>query len=172
MKRKIDTIKGKRLVTGGGINTLNKNEILVETKGDTITLKERDGSGNIKQLSGSNENSSSDMEYYSINEEKSYNLGDEALVMISSFSLFKYTLKFPSEAKRKYINGGWAFYNFISEESATTHLHAIGFTKIMGVDYTYNTLIELYKDLGFDISLFDSIFTPITKEEFYDLNNI
>lgn len=58
MKKKITTIKNKRLVEGEE-NLLTKNEILVETKGDTITLKERDDSGKIKQLSGSSGSSSS-----------------------------------------------------------------------------------------------------------------
>lgn len=52
MKRKIDTIKGKRLVMGG-TNTLTKNEILVIETPDGIELKERDSDGKVKQLSGS-----------------------------------------------------------------------------------------------------------------------
>lgn len=51
MKRKIDKINNKRLVIGGGINNLSNNEILVEQKGDSISLKERVGN-EVKELSG------------------------------------------------------------------------------------------------------------------------
>lgn len=53
MKRKIDKINNKRLVMGGGINNLTSNEILVEQKGNTFSLKER-VNGEIREVSGSN----------------------------------------------------------------------------------------------------------------------
>lgn len=58
MKRKINTINGKRLVIGN-TNEVSKDEILVQqTKEGTISLKERVG-GELKELSGNNENNSS-----------------------------------------------------------------------------------------------------------------
>lgn len=53
MKRRINTIKGKRLVTGGDTNTLTKDEILVTEAPNGVILKERTSNGNITQLSGS-----------------------------------------------------------------------------------------------------------------------
>lgn len=51
MKRKINTINGKRLVIGN-TNEISKDEILVQqTKEGTISLKERVG-GQLKELSG------------------------------------------------------------------------------------------------------------------------
>ena len=52
MKRKIDTIKGKRLVMGGGTNLLTKDEILVTETPSGIELKERSADGKIKDLTG------------------------------------------------------------------------------------------------------------------------
>lgn len=58
MKRKINTINGKRLVIGN-TNEVSKDEILVQqTKEGTISLKERVG-GELKELSGNNGNNSS-----------------------------------------------------------------------------------------------------------------
>lgn len=59
MKRKINTIKGKRLVMGGGTNNLTKDEILVTETPNGIGLKERSSDGSIKELSGSSGSSSS-----------------------------------------------------------------------------------------------------------------
>lgn len=56
MKRKIDTIKGKRLVMGGGTNILTKNEILVTETSNGIELKERSSDGSIKELAGGGNN--------------------------------------------------------------------------------------------------------------------
>lgn len=52
MKRKINTIKGKRLVMGGGTNNLTKDEILVTETSNGIELKERSSDGSIKELAG------------------------------------------------------------------------------------------------------------------------
>lgn len=52
MKRKINTIKGKRLVMGGGTNNLTKDEILVTETSKGIELKERSSDGSIKELAG------------------------------------------------------------------------------------------------------------------------
>ena len=66
MKRKIDKINNKRLVQGGGVNTLSDNEILVEQKDGKISLKER-VNGEIKELSGNgNTNDSEEYKYYLI----------------------------------------------------------------------------------------------------------
>lgn len=71
-KQKIKTINGKRLVVGN-VNELTNNEILVEQKGDSISLKER-VNGEIKELSsnsgGSDTPSTPDeqvIKYYKIN---------------------------------------------------------------------------------------------------------
>lgn len=56
MKRKINTIKGKRLVMGGGTNTLTKDEILVTETPNGIGLKERSSDGSIKELAGGGNN--------------------------------------------------------------------------------------------------------------------
>lgn len=58
MKRKIDTINGKRLVIGNA-NEITKDEILVQqTKDGTVSLKERVG-GELKELTSA-ENSNQD----------------------------------------------------------------------------------------------------------------
>lgn len=71
-KQKIKTINGKRLVVGN-VNELTNNEILVEQKGDTISLKER-VNGEIKELSGNSGGSDTPstpdeqvIKYYKIN---------------------------------------------------------------------------------------------------------
>lgn len=59
MKRKINTIKGKRLVMGGGTNNLTKDEILVTETSNGIELKERSSDGSIKELAGGGSSSNS-----------------------------------------------------------------------------------------------------------------
>lgn len=65
MKQRINTIKGKRLVRGGGTNLLRNDEILVTETNNGIQLQERQG-GNIVSLS-SGENENSEYLYYKIN---------------------------------------------------------------------------------------------------------
>lgn len=176
MKRKIDTIKGKRLVMGGGTNTLTKNEILVTETPDGIELKERDSDGKVKQLSGSSGNSSSDMEYYSTSLEKVQTLGTVGDVIMGFISLVKFSFQQPSLNEMKLISGGGVFYTLISNNLDTFKLYGIGFTKINQNNDEYNSLKDFFSDLisknGGDPNIFDTVFTPITKEEFYDLNNI
>lgn len=156
MKRKIDTIKGKRLIVGGGTNNLTKDEILVETKGDTITLKERDDSGKIKQLSGSGGSSSSDMEYYKlIQTGVPYDL--VALYKIKTATSINILGNNPEDDRQ---------------------IVAIAYAPIVHEGIIYHSLKDYFQSQVPDMpdeefeNFFAGCATPITKEEFYDLNNI
>lgn len=69
MKRRINTIKGKRLVAGGDTNTLSKDEILVSETPNGVVLKERASNGNITQLSGAGGGNDESILYYKINKD-------------------------------------------------------------------------------------------------------
>lgn len=155
MKKKIGEIYNKPIVTGDK-NLVTKNEI------HESTLK---GGGTV-------DSGSCDVEYYSTNLEKLMLLGETASMLMTAFSLFKYTCKPAGDSLEKIINGGWRFYIDSSNSVNTIELSAIAFSKIAFNTVEYNTLKEVMADTEIDISLFDSVFTPITKEEFYDLNNI
>lgn len=67
MKQRVNTIKGKRLVSGGDTNTLTKDEILVTETPEGVVLKERDYKGTIKDLSsGGSNTSNNEVLYYKI----------------------------------------------------------------------------------------------------------
>lgn len=155
MKKKIGEIYNKPIVTGDK-NLVTKNEI------HESTLK---GGGTV-------DSGSSDVEYYNTDIEKLNLLGNNGILLLMSFSLFKYTYKPVGEGTEKHIFGGWKFYNDMIESNSTVWLHGIAFSKINTNGLEANTLKDMIIAGDMDISLFDSVFTPITKEEFYDLNNI
>lgn len=146
---------GKRLIK----NIINKYRLGNEYK----EIKEN--------IENKNVSSSSDMEYYSVNEELLFTLGEIVLNIIKDTPLIKYTYKPVNEGIEKCIGGGWNFHEVINS-GGTIHFYGIGFTKIIKNNITVNNLKDFYELLGLNMTLFDSIFTPITKEEFYDLNNI
>lgn len=160
MKRKIDTIKGKRLVVGGGTNNLTKDEILVETKGDTITLRERDDSGKIKQLSGSSGSSSSDGEYYKFITHNSLN------DMKQMACLFKYKNMIANE----HIIESSDIYTNYNNYKAFCFM-PINICTSEGCRYIKSLITFLKEAYGIEDMSAIGI-QPITKEEFYDLNNI
>lgn len=111
------------------------------------------------------------MEYYATDLERLQLFGENVLILLMSFSLFKYKFKPLGESIETYINGGWKFYNDMGD-NGNIWLHGIAFSKVKSHYRENNTLKDAVIHCGLDISLFDSVFTPITKEEFYDLSNI
>lgn len=63
MKKRINTIKNKILVEGGGENLLKDNEILVQNSNGKISLKERTATG-VKEIVGSGSDSDEEDCYY------------------------------------------------------------------------------------------------------------
>ena len=125
----------------------------------------------LENFSGGGDSGSSDMEYYATDMERLNLLGENGLLLVMMFSLFKYIYKPIGGSREKYICGGWKFYNDMVD-NGSVWLHGIAFSKIKYNSNEINTLKEAVVYYDLDISLFDSVFTPITKEEFYDLNNI
>lgn len=155
MKKKIGEIYNKPIVTGDK-NLVTKNEIHESTL---------NGGGTV-------DSSSSDVEYYATDMERLNLLGENGLNLLMIFSLFKYEFKPHADSIGKHIDGGWLFYNNFTSGSGSVWLHGIAFSKIKYNSDEINTLKEAVVYYNLDISLFDSVFTPITKEEFYDLNNV
>lgn len=153
MKRKIDKIKNKRLVMGGSINNLSPNEILVEQKGDTISLKERIN-GEIKEVSG-NSNESNGYVYYDLRN--------------ASF-----------EAKTMFLSYCALMVRFDGADKYTIPPLGIGGE---GLDETYvNKTLAAMTDLELEIDMGEGLikvrdvismggmsFPEITKEQFYSL---
>lgn len=160
MKRKIDTIKGKRLVMGGGTNTLTKNEILVTETPDGIELKERDSDGKVKQLSGSSGSSSSDAEYYKFINHNSLN------DMKQMACLFKYNNMIANEHT---IESSDIYTNYNNYKAFC--FMPINMCTSEGCRYIKSLVTFLKEAYGIeDVSAIG--IQPITREEFYDLNNI
>lgn len=153
MKKKIGEIYNKPIVTGDK-NLVTKNEI------HESTLK---GGGTV-------DSGSSDVEYWAINVEKVYSLGGDGMFLLTTFSLFKYMYTEYGEIA-KCIFGGWRFYDDMNTKTDVIPC-AVAFSKIKKNQMEANTLKDMFMSANLDISLFDSVFTPITKEEFYDLNNV
>lgn len=153
MKKKIGEIYNKPIVTGDK-NLVTKNEI------HESTLK---GGGTV-------DSSSSDVEYYIVDAEKVNLLGDDGMLLLTTFSLFKYVYIGYGGIKVKCIFGGWRFYEDMNQNDVLPC--AVAFSKIKKDQMEANTLKDMFMSANLDISLFDSVFTPITKEEFYDFNNI
>lgn len=160
MKRKIDTIKGKRLVMGGSTNTLTKNEILVTETPDGIELKERDSDGKVKQLSGSSGNSSSDGEYYKFITHNSLN------DMKQMACLFKYKNMIANE---HIIESSDIYTNYDNYKAFC--FMPINICTSEGCRYIKSLVTFLKEAYGIEDMSAIGI-QPITKEEFYDLNNI
>ena len=172
MKRQLERLKGKRLVTGDA-NLMTKNEICINTTSDGgVEVKEIGVDGKIKDLAGSGGSSSSDVEYYSTSLEKVQTLGAISDVIIGFIPLVKFSFQQPGFDEMKMIAGGGIFYTFMSNNLNTLKLYGIGFTKINENGNEYHSFKDFISDIGGNLYIFDSVFTPITKEEFYDLNNI
>lgn len=154
--------------TGGGnklfARIMNKYNV---PKKEYVKVKDK-----LENFSGGGDSGSSDVEYYATDIEKLNLFGEEGLLLLMAFSLFKYINKPIGGSFEKYIYGGWKFYNDVIDSNSSTWLHAIAFSKTNFNGMESNTLKDIIINADMDISLFDSVFTPITKEEFYDLNNI
>lgn len=124
----------------------------------------------LENFSGGGDSGSSDVEYWAINAEKVNLLGDYGMVMLKTFSLFKYMYEYGGNIT-KCIFGGWRLYDDMNTKDGIL-VCAGAFSKIKQNQIEANTLKDMFMSTNLDISLFDSVFTPITKEEFYDLNNI
>ena len=176
MKRQLERLKGKRLVTGDS-NLMTKNEICINTTSDGgVEVKEIGVDGKIKDLANSGGSSSSDMEYYSTSLEKVQTLGLAGDAILVSIPLVKFSFQQPGLDEVKSINGGGIFYALMSNNLDTLKLYGIGFTKMSQNNDEYNSFkdhfLRIISENGGDPNIFDTVFTPITKEEFYDLNNI
>lgn len=125
----------------------------------------------LENFSGGGDSGNSDVEYYAIDLDRLQLFGEQMIPVVKMCSLFKYTYEGYGAVKVKCILGGWQCYDDSSAKPDFV-LYAIAFSKIKKNQMEANTLKDVVINGGLDISLFDSIFTPITKEEFYDLNNI
>lgn len=164
---KLSNIFNIKTNTGGGnklfARIMNKYNV---PKKEYVKVKDK-----LENFSGGGDSGSSGVEYYATDLERLQLFGENVLILLMSFSLFKYKFKPLGESIETYIDGGWKFYNYMGY-NGNIWLHGIAFSKVKSHYKENNTLKDAVIYYGLDISLFDSVFTPITKEEFYDLNNI
>lgn len=155
MKKKINSINGKRLVIGNA-NEITKDEILVQqTKDGLVSLKERVG-GELKELSGGSTSGSggnTNYKYYLI-DTTSMNY----LVSVYS-SLIKYKSKRNGEiciASTPYVHQSQELDLLSCRVNLNDRMYEGSWTTIFDV---VTQLESLYGKL-----------TEITEEEFYNLN--
>ena len=115
---------------------------------------------------------SSDIEYYTFN---IYNvpesLADKLMLILRLIPSYKYTYKPLGDSIEYMIAGSGQFMKGLEAGSGETNIIAIAYTPIyVGGNVLIMTLKHLFMFYELDITNFDKVFTPITKEEFYDLN--
>lgn len=160
MKRQLERLKGKRLVTGDA-NLMTKNEICINATSDGgVEVKEIGVDGKIKQLSGSSGSSSSDGEYYKFITHNSLN------DMKQLACLFKYKNMIASE----HIIESSDIYTNYNNYKAFCFM-PINICTSEGCRYIKSLITFLKEAHGIEDMSAIGI-QPITKEEFYDLNNI
>ena len=94
---------------------------------------------------------------------------DMFFIVLGMIPLYKYTYKPINEPIEKYISGSAQFRDMFNDKG-TTDIIATAYMPIyMNGLYVIN-LKDLFVEAGLDITDFDKVFTPITEEEFYDLN--
>lgn len=123
-----------------------------------------------KELKKNIDNSSSggggnNIEYYTFNINNiPTSWHNSTPIIIRLFMLYKYT-----EASNKYIVGSAQAIDSLMSDVGTDII-AIAYTTVYMNEFSYPTLKDLFVESGVDITDFDKVFTPITEEEFYDLN--
>lgn len=175
MKRKIDTIKGKRLVMGGSTNTLSKDEILVTETSSGIELKERSADGKIKDLAGGgNSGGNTPLNLIYLNAEKMSpsNMITAILVKIHQKAGSNGAI---SWGEQTFIEGGYFYGAFHNERDIDLLAVAIDldFPFATGDEGMY-TMREAYHKAGIDDDAMEEMLAPlrITKEEFYNMTSI
>ena len=122
--------------------------------------------------SSSGGGSSSNIEYYTFNvNNMPESWGDKLLHILELIPLYKYTYKPIGDSKEYVIAGSAQFINCLQGGSGETYMIALAFIPTyLGANIIHITLKHLFMFKELDITDFDKVFTPITEEEFYDLN--
>lgn len=182
-KRKINTLRGKRLVTGNP-NLITMNEIHVKDTQKGIEVTERDKNGklvnvNVPQSGGGESGGGvggyiNDMltEFYSIDWARAEELGYDASSNSGFSSAIKnivcYFILSKGSAMGMNILVNTPF--FFADSSLLSLIEAGGFCPIKiidwGVEKVYNTFDDIIASFKGEYD-FSGIFTRITKEEFY-----
>ena len=122
--------------------------------------------------SSSGGGSSSDIEYYTFNiNNVPESWADKLMLILRLISSYKYTYKPLGDSTEYMIAGSAQFLKCIEGSGGTTNIIAIAYTPIyVGENVLIMTLKHVFMNSELDVTDFDKVFTPITKEEFYDLN--
>lgn len=166
MKRQLDRLKGKRLVTGDP-NLMTKDEICINATPNGVEVKEIGIDGSIKDIAsgggGGNNNTSNDIKYYHLKVQ----YPDDVMMPYGLFaSIFK--LVPTDEAKEQDIIDT-IIGNAILVETAlkgiySTDYHYFGTVPFIKIgEVIYNSIEEYCVSTGVD---FNSYFERITEEEF------
>lgn len=162
MKKKIGEIYNKPIVTGDK-NLVTKNEIHESTlKGGTV------------------DSGSSDVEYFKIDYNytfEGYTIPKEGLHrMVKDMIPFIALVNFKYKNEQNIDHLIVASYKFTELSDLGYDIEAsvkIMFAPVLFDTMKINTFYDYFNSLDpTNIDVYKQIFTPITKEEFYDLNNI
>lgn len=157
MKKKIGEIYNKPIVTGDK-NLVTKNEIHESTlKGGTV------------------DSGSSDVEYWKVNNYDNLNLNDRGIIYITG-SMFKVI---GVDGDMGIAGATIAVEELGSPGNRVQTLLGFMFNKTIMINpigqFTFNSFVEYLELLGSQgqdrMNILEYL-TPITKEEFYDLNNV
>lgn len=166
MKRQLDRLKGKRLVTGDP-NLMTKDEICINATPNGVEVKEIGTDGSIKDIaSGGSGSSSNDIVYYKMINPEGYNpnyanFEDTILVLSNSFTLGVYSYEFDM--------GGYILnYNTPLREKirTTRYIYGITFTpskqNLSGQIIEFDSFEHLFEAAG------DNEEMLMVKELFYE----
>lgn len=166
MKRRVNTIKGKRLVLGKDTNIITKDEILVTESPNGIELKERDYQGKIQQISGSAGISPFVREpiCYKVNNEIPNSNFSPTQSLLFSIACFYITDA--GKSVKVPIAAMLALSGLYPSDMNTIYIYADNNLKDVSSLFGYNTLREYVKEK--DIY---KQWTEITPDEFLKLYN-
>lgn len=134
-------------------------------KQDSVELKD-----NVNNSSSGGGGSGSDVKYYTFNmNNMPESWADMLLILLSLIPLYKYTYRPMGEGIEKYIVGSAHFIDNLNR-NGTKNVIAVAYMPTYSYHFYYPTLKDIFIGAELDVTDFDKIFTPITEEEFYDLN--
>lgn len=179
-KRKINTLRGKRLVTGNP-NLITMNEIHVKDTQKGIEVTERDKSGklvnvNVPQSGGSSGDAPSqpsggwNLAYYKIDHNNS-NAAMMIEVVMFYASPHLVNVAYESSTGKLLINGGVGAATLVLDKIDNVKAFVVTDLKVCSGDecemlvFT-DTLNGLKDSMGTPIDM--SVFIPITEEEYYN----
>lgn len=176
MKRQLDRLKGKRLVTGDP-NLMTKDEICINATSNGVEVKEIGTDGSIKDIaSGNSENTKKEYEYYRIT--NSFNEWSESLYIIFHMTWIDSVI---DEDTKERIYGELSSpvsgYTAIAKIRKGVYKNIPSYDdRRVGIITNFSqmgtpTFKEILNAVGYDDENFNKTFTALTPEEITEIEN-